>query len=94
MLIDFKKFEDTDVQMVAVVDGGILCKQYAIFIVEISRSNGLECVVKDYVLDSPPPLGSLFTVKHNGVHPNGLLNCPTFWRQTDFPTTNPTVCDV
>src|SRR5258708_5624655 len=48
-----------------------------------NRSNGLECVVKDYVLDSPPPLGSVITVKHRGAHPNGLLNEPTYWRQLE-----------
>jgi hypothetical protein len=47
------------------------------------RSNGLECIVKDYMLESPPPLGSVITVKHHGIHPNGLLYKPTYWRHLD-----------
>ena len=52
--------------------------------VTLKRNNGVECVVKDYPLDRPaPPVGAIITVKHNGAHPNGLLNKPSYWRHLD-----------
>ena len=50
------------------------------------RSNGLTCIVKCHtqqVLDVPPPIGSLLTVKHSGFLKNGTLRHPFYWRSTD-----------
>lgn len=44
------------------------------------RANGFECVVTDCNLDTPLSLGSIITVKHNGVSPFGVLKNPTYWR--------------
>jgi hypothetical protein len=50
------------------------------------RSNGLTCIVKchtQHVLDVPPPIGSLLTVKHSGFLKNGTLRHPFYWRSTE-----------
>ena len=44
------------------------------------RANGLECLVTDYKLESPPPLGSIIRVKHHGTTSTGILRGPTFWQ--------------
>ena len=56
-----------------------------------NRPNGLECIVKDYLLDSPPPLGSIITVKHHGVYSNGILKNPVYWRQLEPPNTRESI---
>jgi hypothetical protein len=50
------------------------------------RLNGATLTVScnDQVLDKPPKIGSIITVKHNGYYQNGTLKQPYFWR--DFNT--------
>ena len=47
------------------------------------RSNGLKCEVKCHqdVIENPPPIHSVITVKHQGVYSTGVLKFPTFWRE-------------
>src|SRR5690349_18970288 len=42
----------------------------------------MECIVGCFqqVLEDPPPMGSVITVKHNGAFQNGTLRHPFFWR--------------
>ena len=56
-----------------------------------NRQDGLTCTVKYFegAIPSPPPVGSTVTVKHNGAHPNGLLNNPTYWRHLDSTIVKP-----
>ena len=46
------------------------------------RINGLESIIGCYqhVLEDPPPIGSVITVKHFGYHQNGTLRHPFYWR--------------
>jgi hypothetical protein len=53
------------------------------------RSNGMTCIVKCHtqqVLDDPPPIGSLLTIKHSGFLKNGTLRYPFYWRSTGQQT--------
>ena len=42
----------------------------------------MECIVGCHskIIYSPPPIGSLITVKHSGWYKNGTLRHPYFWR--------------
>jgi hypothetical protein len=46
------------------------------------RANGLEGIIRCYpqVLEDPPPIGSVLTVKHFGFHQSGALRHPFYWR--------------
>ncbi len=57
-----------------------------IFFIDIVRSNGLECMVGCHpeVVDVPPKIGSLITVKHSGYFKNGALRNPFYWRNQGF----------
>lgn len=45
--------------------------------------NGGHCVVRCFqdVLDDPPSIGSIITVKHSGCYSTGILKQPVFWRE-------------
>src|SRR4051794_29206187 len=47
------------------------------------RTTGLECIIScsSQVLEDPPAIGSVLTVKHNGCYKNGTLRHPYFWRE-------------
>ena len=47
------------------------------------RKNGKECIVKCFqsVIDNPPSIGSIITVKHNGIFNNGTLRNAFYWRE-------------
>lgn len=47
-----------------------------------------------HLLDSPPPLGSIITVKHNGCYSTGTLKRPVFWREHDGSASLPLVNEV
>ena len=53
--------------------------------VSLSRSNGMKCIVECFedTLKSPPPIGSLITVKHKGCYTTGTLKKPIFWREQE-----------
>lgn len=53
-----------------------------------NRPNGLECIVRDFVLDAPPPLGSIVVVKHHGVTSTGVLRNPVYWRESESSDMN------
>ena len=42
----------------------------------------MECLVGSHskIIYSPPPIGSLITIKHSGWYKNGILRHPYFWR--------------
>ena len=42
------------------------------------------CTVKGFN-DSPPPLGSTITIKHNGAYSTGTLKNPVYWRDSPTP---------
>ncbi len=53
--------------------------------VELNRTNGIQCLVpcENQVLQNPPKLGSVITVKHFGYYGNGTLKHPFFWRERE-----------
>ena len=45
----------------------------------------MTCIVKCHtqqILDQPPPIGSILTIKHSGFLKNGTLKNPFYWRST------------
>src|SRR5690349_8045687 len=54
-----------------------------IFYSLLHRLNGLEVMVEceQSVLESPPSLGSIITVKYSGISSSGKLKKPIFWRE-------------
>src|SRR6185437_11300147 len=47
----------------------------------------MKCIVgcnQPQILDSPPTIGSLLTVKHSGYFKNGALRNPFYWRSKEF----------
>ena len=48
-----------------------------------SRQSGLKCtVICDHrILNNPPKIGTILTVKHSGYYSNGTLKAPFFWRE-------------
>ena len=47
------------------------------------RMDGKHCEVKcsQDVIDHPPSVGAVITVKHEGCYSTGVLKQPTFWRE-------------
>jgi hypothetical protein len=56
----------------------------------VHRSNGFNCIVKcpEVILNTPPPLGSTVTVKHQGVYSTGILKNPVYWREAQLVSLN------
>ena len=45
----------------------------------------MKCIVgchQSQIIESPPPIGSLLTIKHSGYFKNGILKHPFYWRST------------
>ena len=46
----------------------------------------MHCWMSSGIIDNPPPLGSIITVKHSGYYKNGTLRHPFYWREkTEIP---------
>ena len=57
-------------------------RKYINYIFKYLRTNGLESVIGCYqqIIEDPPPIGSVLTVKHFGYYQNGILRHPFYWR--------------
>ena len=47
------------------------------------RKNGKECIARCFqnVIDNPPSIGSIISVKHNSIFNNGTLRNAFYWRE-------------
>jgi len=76
-LTNFQQYEDSEVTVLDVVSTGLHCLQV----------NGLKCMVQCFqdVMENPPTLGSIITVKHTGCYSTGVLKKPMFMRERKDP---------
>jgi hypothetical protein len=71
--------------LVEVLPTGLRCEQYTIFIkiTNFERPNGMQVTVQAFqqIINDPPKIGSIVTVKCNGYYNNGRLKHPYFYRE-------------
>jgi len=74
-ILKVKLFEDAEVRLLEVLPTGLKCEQ----------PNGMQGMVQCFqqVINDPPKIGSVLTVKHAGFYSNGRLKHPYFWRERE-----------
>jgi len=72
-LLKVKKWDDAEVRLVEVLPTGLRCEQ----------PNGMQVTVQAFqqIIQDPPKIGSILTVKCNGYYNNGRLKHPYFYRE-------------
>jgi len=72
-LVKVKPFEDAEVRLVEVLPTGL----------KVEQPNGLQVMIQCFqqVINDPPKIGAILTVKHAGHYNNGRLKHPYFWRE-------------